>query len=162
MSVNEWELEIKNLAVLAAQEWIDLYKEDEPEESYLHPMNDERFLWIVKEAYHETLVKNGLKSTVELKKPIDSVCRSFPADGLCILYSQMGLEGELLYIGKSTHVKQRHQVHRQKAFWWNKIQYLEFELYPDGLSLSEAERKAIKRYKPKYNTQHRVFRGYSQ
>lgn len=153
MNVPEYQEYARSLLQRAAREWIDLYADDEPDDSESHPSNNSGFMWLARSIYHESLRERDLKSK-ELNKPISAVCNDFPDDGLPILYMHMGRGGEVLYIGKSMHVKQRQQMHRQSSYWWNKVSYIEFDLFSDEESLGVAEVLAIEKYRPKYNKNH--------
>jgi excinuclease UvrABC nuclease subunit len=68
------------------------------------------------------------------------------------LYRHFDKDGRLLYVGASANPFQRMQYHSNLAVWFREIARVELEHFPCRDDALEAEAKAIKLERPKYNS----------
>lgn len=69
------------------------------------------------------------------------------------LYRHFDISGKLLYIGSSLNWIARLKGHKQSR-WFGRIAKVTVEMFPDHRAALDAEREAIKRELPEFNTQH--------
>ena len=67
------------------------------------------------------------------------------------LYRWFNSDDLLLYVGISVNAYTRAKHHQKNAEWWPEASKMTLEVYPDRHSVEEAEKKAIRDEKPKYN-----------
>lgn len=70
------------------------------------------------------------------------------------LYRAFAEDKTLLYIGVSNNLSNRLHSHEKTSEWLCQTDWIRVERYPDRESVLRAERKAIKKEKPRYNKQH--------
>lgn len=71
-----------------------------------------------------------------------------------ILYRWWGADGTLLYVGKSVSLFARISSHRKSSKFFSSAATMTIERFPDELSLSAAEVRAIREEHPLYNVAH--------
>lgn len=79
-----------------------------------------------------------------------------------VLYRHFNKGGELLYVGISSRVQQRTAEHAKHSNWYKQVSRIELEHFPDRLSVSEAEIRAIAYERPRYNKTHILHRYYRE
>ena len=72
-------------------------------------------------------------------------------DDGCTLYRHFNADGALLYVGISVNALSRLGEHRQSSEWYKQIVKVTLEHFPSRKEAEEAETKAIKSEKPKFN-----------
>lgn len=70
------------------------------------------------------------------------------------LYRWYDIDGQLLYIGISYDAVRRSYEHQRQSPWFREVARSEVEHFSTRTAALEAEREAITRECPKYNTQH--------
>jgi predicted GIY-YIG superfamily endonuclease len=70
------------------------------------------------------------------------------------LYRFFDAGGDLLYIGITNDPGRRWGRHATDKPWWIEVDRIELERYPDRTSVLDAEQKAIKEERPRYNVLH--------
>lgn len=70
------------------------------------------------------------------------------------LYWFYDLHGELLYIGITNSGVKRMEQHGAEKEWWMEVSRVDVEHYATREEAEEAERAAIRRYRPKFNDTH--------
>lgn len=70
------------------------------------------------------------------------------------LYRYFDKDGRLLYVGVSLNTLQRAIQHRGSADWWAMAERIEIKRYRTRKLAFAAERRAIKRERPQFNTIH--------
>lgn len=67
------------------------------------------------------------------------------------LYRHFGENGGLLYVGVSNDPILRTKQHSKTARWWEDVEYITLEKFPDRDSALRAESRAIISERPRYN-----------
>lgn len=80
--------------------------------------------------------------------------RPLNAPGLFHLYRHYDDAGTLLYVGVSLSAVARLCEHKRTAEWFQRLRRVDVEWFPTREASIEAEKKAIKAEKPKFNKQH--------
>lgn len=81
------------------------------------------------------------------RKPLD-------APGNFHLYRHFDEDGTLLYVGVSLNTVSRLIDHKRTAKWFSRLARVEVTRFPTREASLDAEREAIKRESPLFNTQH--------
>lgn len=71
-----------------------------------------------------------------------------------IVYWACGADKRVLYVGVTDDFFGRMAAHRSNSPWWNRLETLHWEEWPDRLSALKHERRLIQRHKPPFNTHH--------
>jgi predicted GIY-YIG superfamily endonuclease len=82
------------------------------------------------------------------------VDRTGPTD----LYRQYDKDENLLYIGISINARARHVSHKASSGWVKEVATIRIESYPTRAEADKAEREAIAKEQPLYNSQHATYR----
>ncbi len=69
----------------------------------------------------------------------------------CSLYRAYGSSGVLLYVGISCEIFARIRCHQTKSRWFNDLEHIYIEKFPNRYAALSAESKAIKEERPKFN-----------
>lgn len=77
-----------------------------------------------------------------------------PADTSHALYRFFDDHGALLYVGITNNPGRRWARHETDRPWWHEVHHVELERHPDRGAVLDAERKAIREEKPRYNVVH--------
>lgn len=64
--------------------------------------------------------------------------------------------GALLYIGITNSPRDRFAQHAADKPWWSEVAHISKEWYPNRPFAEHAERRAIKRERPRYNIEHNL------
>lgn len=86
------------------------------------------------------------------KRPAPSA--SSGPDGPTQLYRHFDVDGVLLYVGISLNALLRLAQHQAASAWFLEITRVEIELFADRSAALEAEKRAIRDERPKYNITH--------
>jgi predicted GIY-YIG superfamily endonuclease len=70
------------------------------------------------------------------------------------LYIYRDTRGATLYIGVTSRNTERADAHHRTAVWWDLVATAEFQHFSSRKEVLEAERAAIKRLRPYFNTMH--------
>lgn len=71
-----------------------------------------------------------------------------------VLYRFFDAGGDLLYVGVTNDPGRRWSRHASDKPWWNEVDRIEIDRYPDRTSVLAAERKAVQDERPRYNVVH--------
>lgn len=69
-----------------------------------------------------------------------------------VVYRMFDGEGELLYVGMTMNPTARFGGHRKNKPWWPEVATIALEQHPSRQSAAEAESRAIRRERPRWNS----------
>lgn len=76
-------------------------------------------------------------------------------EGPHVLYRLYGDKDRLLYVGISMQVAARISAHKSGQPWFHLVRAITVEHHPDRETVMTAEKKAIRRERPRYNREHK-------
>lgn len=75
-----------------------------------------------------------------------------PPDDRGVIYTHIGRDEEILYVGQTLRFAVRQRQHRNTSLWWDEVERIEW--FRPTYNLRKAEEERIKLLRPRYNVAH--------